>query len=122
MRKVTLRSGSICEIEGNSAVNRINCRCDCVLLFPCRAGTKRTAPNVCLVSRTWYTPHKCFVQQLEQELPVSKEVNDSTYWREFENNPLSHSMAHYLMAIDALRNDLGYARSTDVAEMLDVSR
>lgn len=53
---------------------------------------------------------------------MSEAVNDSTYWREFENNPLSHSMAHYLMAIDALRNDLGYARSTDVAEMLDVSR
>jgi len=53
---------------------------------------------------------------------VNKEVNDSTYWREFERNPLSHSMAHYLMAIDALRNDLGYARSTDVAETLEVSR
>jgi len=31
-------------------------------------------------------------------------------------------MAHYLMAIDSLRNEQGYARSTDVAEMLDVSR
>ena len=49
---------------------------------------------------------------------MNKEVNDSSYWREFEKNPLSHSMAHYLMAIDALRNELGYARSTDIAEML----
>ncbi|MFM1922079.1 MAG: hypothetical protein RLZZ303_3713 [Candidatus Hydrogenedentota bacterium] len=53
---------------------------------------------------------------------MSVEVNDSKHWREFERNPLSHSMAHYLMAIDSLRGDLGYARSTDVADMLEVSR
>jgi len=53
---------------------------------------------------------------------VSVEVNDASHWREFEKNPLSHSMAHYLMAIDALRDELGYARSTDVADKLDVSR
>ncbi len=50
------------------------------------------------------------------------EVNDAAHWREFERNTLSHSMAHYLMAIDNLRTDLGYARATDVAEMLEVSR
>jgi len=53
---------------------------------------------------------------------MSVEVNDSKHWREFERNLLSHSMAHYLMAIDSLRGDLGYARSTDVADMLEVSR
>ena len=53
---------------------------------------------------------------------MSVEVNDSKHWREFERNPLSHSMAHYLMAIDSLRHDLVYARSTDVADMLEVSR
>jgi len=53
---------------------------------------------------------------------MHKEGNDSSHWREFENNPLSHSMAHYLMAIDSLRAEFGYARSTDVAEMLEVSR
>jgi len=53
---------------------------------------------------------------------VTVEVNDSSHWREFERNPLSHSMAHYLMAIDSLRSELGYARATDVAEMLEVSR
>lgn len=52
----------------------------------------------------------------------SIEVNDASHWREFENNLLSHSMAHYLMAIDSLRAELGYARSTDVADMLEVSR
>jgi len=52
----------------------------------------------------------------------SGERNDASFWREFDKNLLSHSMAHYLMAIDSLRNELGYARATDVAEMLEVSR
>ncbi len=49
-------------------------------------------------------------------------VNDSTYWRAFEENKLTHSVAHYLMAIDHLRNDLGYARVTDVAGLMNISR
>ncbi len=49
-------------------------------------------------------------------------VNDASYWRAFENNSITHSAAHYLMAIDTLRDELGYARSTDVADRLDVSR
>ena len=53
---------------------------------------------------------------------MSIETNDGSRWREFDLNPLSHSMAHYLMAIDSLRADLGYARGTDVAETLAVSR
>ncbi|MCF6286451.1 MAG: metal-dependent transcriptional regulator [Candidatus Hydrogenedentes bacterium] len=53
---------------------------------------------------------------------MSKEMNDASHWREFEKNPLSHSMAHYLMAIDSLRSEHGYARATDVAETLEVSR
>jgi len=51
-----------------------------------------------------------------------KRVNDSSYWREFERNDITHSAAHYLMAIDVLREEYGYARVTDVAEMLEVSR
>ncbi len=43
-------------------------------------------------------------------------------WREYTYTNLSHSRAHYLLAIEALRSDLGYARTTDVAEMLEVSR
>lgn len=49
----------------------------------------------------------------------------STYpalWREFQRNDISHSAAHYLMAVDTLREQNGYARVTDVAEMLEVSR
>jgi DtxR family transcriptional regulator, Mn-dependent transcriptional regulator len=53
---------------------------------------------------------------------VSKQINDSQYWREFEKNELTHSAAHYLMAIDSLREELGYARVTDVADKLNVSR
>jgi len=54
--------------------------------------------------------------------PTPKEPNDVSYWREFDRNMLSHSMAHYLMAIDSLRNTLGYARTTDVAVLLEVTR
>lgn len=53
---------------------------------------------------------------------MTKEINDSAYWREFERNALTHSAAHYLMAIDSLREEMGYARVTDVAEKLNVSR
>jgi Mn-dependent DtxR family transcriptional regulator len=53
---------------------------------------------------------------------MPKDINDSAYWREFEHNRVTHSAAHYLMAIDSLRKDLGYARVTDVADRLDVSR
>lgn len=42
--------------------------------------------------------------------------------RDTGHDTLSHSRAHYLMAIDTLRSSLGYARTTDVAEMLEVSR
>lgn len=47
---------------------------------------------------------------------------EGSAWREYTYTNLSHSRAHYLMAIEALRSELGYARTTDVAEMLEVSR
>lgn len=53
---------------------------------------------------------------------MTKQINDAAYWREFDNNELTHSAAHYLMAIDSLRDELGYARVTDVAKKLSVSR
>ncbi len=49
-------------------------------------------------------------------------INDSSYWRAFEENELTHSVAHYLMAIDRLRSNQGYARVTDVAGFLGISR
>ena len=48
--------------------------------------------------------------------------SNASSWREFQKNPVSHSAAHYLMAIDVLRSDLGYARVTDVATRLEVTR
>jgi len=53
---------------------------------------------------------------------VITNANKTCYWREFEKNRVSHSAAHYLMAIDALRGKLGYARVTDVAVRLEVTR
>ena len=45
----------------------------------------------------------------------------SQVWKEFEENDISHSAAHYLMAIDELHKDMGYARSVDVARELDIT-
>ncbi|MGC9329808.1 MAG: metal-dependent transcriptional regulator, partial [Candidatus Hinthialibacter sp.] len=49
-------------------------------------------------------------------------TNDSTYWRAFDENKVTHSVAHYLMAIDHLRKEQGYARVTDVAGLMNISR
>ena len=43
-------------------------------------------------------------------------------WKEFEANELTHSAAHYLMAVHTLLNDKGYARSSDVAKELGIAR
>jgi len=43
-------------------------------------------------------------------------------WKSFEKNEVTHSMAHYLMAIRSLLSERGYARATDVAEHLDITR
>lgn len=45
----------------------------------------------------------------------------SQVWKEFEENDISHSAAHYLMAIDELHKDYGYARSVDIARELDIT-
>ncbi|MBI4125708.1 MAG: metal-dependent transcriptional regulator [Deltaproteobacteria bacterium] len=43
-------------------------------------------------------------------------------WKEFEANELTHSAAHYLMAIHALLNDKGYCRASDVSKELGIAR
>lgn len=43
-------------------------------------------------------------------------------WKSFEENQLSHSAAHYLMTINDLLQDHGYARVTDVAKQLNITR
>ena len=43
-------------------------------------------------------------------------------WKEFESNELTHSSAHYLMAVHNLLNNKGYCRSADVAKELGIAR
>jgi DtxR family Mn-dependent transcriptional regulator len=46
----------------------------------------------------------------------------SDVWKKFEENGLTHSSVHHLMAIYDLLKDKGYARGIDVANYLDISR
>jgi len=50
------------------------------------------------------------------------EKNMSDVWKKFEENGLTHSSVHHLMAIFELLKSNGYARGIDVANYLDISR
>jgi DtxR family Mn-dependent transcriptional regulator len=43
-------------------------------------------------------------------------------WKSFEENQLTHSAAHYLMTIHDLLESQGYARVTDIAKRLNITR
>ena len=43
-------------------------------------------------------------------------------WKQFEQNPISHSAAHHIIAIDELLERHGYARVSDVAKLLNITR
>lgn len=43
-------------------------------------------------------------------------------WKQFEQNVITHSAAHHLMAIDTLVQRHGYARVSDVARQLEITR
>lgn len=43
-------------------------------------------------------------------------------WKEFDQNVITHSAAHHLMAVDDLIQSLGYARVSDVARELNITR
>jgi DtxR family Mn-dependent transcriptional regulator len=43
-------------------------------------------------------------------------------WKLYEQNTITHSLAHHLMAIHTLIKENGYARATDIAKYLSVSR
>lgn len=43
-------------------------------------------------------------------------------WKAFDQNIISHSAAHHLMAIDDLVSRLGYARVSDIARQLNITR
>lgn len=43
-------------------------------------------------------------------------------WKTFDDNTLTHSAAHYLMTIHELLESQGYARVTDIAKQLNITR
>jgi len=43
-------------------------------------------------------------------------------WKEFDQNIISHSAAHHLMALDDLVRRYGYARVSDIARQLNITR
>ncbi len=43
-------------------------------------------------------------------------------WKHFEENEITHSAAHYLMTINTLLAEHGYARVTDIAKHLNITR
>jgi Mn-dependent DtxR family transcriptional regulator len=45
----------------------------------------------------------------------------SEVWKQFEENKITHSAAHHLLAVMELRETKGYARVTDVAKFLNIT-
>jgi DtxR family Mn-dependent transcriptional regulator len=43
------------------------------------------------------------------------------FWREFDDTEITHSIAHYLLSIDALLSEKGYARGVDIANALSIT-
>ncbi len=46
----------------------------------------------------------------------------STSWKKLENSEIKHSSAHHLMAVHQLKNEIGYARTTDISKQLNITR
>ena len=65
------------------------------------------------------TPPICALS--ENCVSTTKPVAPET-WKAFDQNPLTHSAAHHLVAILDLREELGYARVSDVATRLAITR
>ncbi|MCB0339920.1 MAG: metal-dependent transcriptional regulator [Bdellovibrionales bacterium] len=42
-------------------------------------------------------------------------------WKQFEENSITHSAAHHLLAVMELKTERGYARVTDVAKALNIT-
>ena len=62
----------------------------------------------------------CIVLLLKHVLILTSMSGET--WKAFEGNPVTHSVAHHLMAIAELRTERGYARVTDVARQLGITR
>ena len=43
-------------------------------------------------------------------------------WKRYEENELTHSAAHHLMAVHELREEHGYARVSDIAQHLKITK
>lgn len=48
-------------------------------------------------------------------------ADPSSHWKEFDDNKVTHSAAHYLFAIEDLHDENGYARAVDIARKLDIT-
>ena len=44
------------------------------------------------------------------------------FWKAFDRNPITHSAAHHVVAIADLIEEFGYARVSDVARLLQITR
>ena len=49
-------------------------------------------------------------------------MHEEAVWKTFEQNTISHSVAHYLMAIDAIVRKRSECRAADISRLLSVSR
>lgn len=52
---------------------------------------------------------------------IHMEHTHENIWKHFDQNPLTHSAAHYLMTIKNLITENGYARLTDIARSLNIT-
>lgn len=54
-------------------------------------------------------------------MPSHHELPMHDVWKQFEENDITHSAAHHLLAILELKEKRGYARVTDVARHLNIT-
>ncbi|NMC62461.1 MAG: metal-dependent transcriptional regulator [SAR324 cluster bacterium] len=52
---------------------------------------------------------------------MTNNAENSNVWKQFEENNITHSAAHHMLAILELRASRGYARVTDVAKYLHIT-
>ena len=45
----------------------------------------------------------------------------NSVWKDYEKNEITHSVTHYLFAIDSLHRDKWYVRAVDIAKKLDIT-
>jgi len=52
---------------------------------------------------------------------MTNNTENTDVWKQFEENNITHSAAHHMLAILELRESRGYARVTDVAKYLHIT-